>query len=73
MPGNPYEASVEVQGGTGKGDVFVAEASNAPEIVTGNKMCTFCVKVKIKLEVFNFWRDIFSGKRKKSPAFDLVA
>lgn len=54
MSGNPYEASVEVQGGTGKGDVFVAEASNAPEIVTGNKMCTFCAKVKSKLEVFNF-------------------
>ena len=64
MPGNPYEASVEVQGGTGKGDVFVAEASNAPEIVTGNKMRTFGAKVKIKLEVFNFWRDMFSGKRK---------
>ena len=53
MPGNPYETSVEVQGGTGKGDVL-AEASNAPEIVTGNKMCTFCAKVKIKLEVLNF-------------------
>lgn len=65
MPGNPYEASVEVQGGTGKGDVFVAEASNAPEIVTGNKMCTFCAKVKANWKCLIF-EEIYSLERGKN-------